>query len=985
MGGGGVEDGGNGSAGSDDLGGADDESAGPQPCEDTGGDNDIENLMGRIEATVEMSGRDADAGEHSVEGVEWDIGVDDEGYDDFQGDIDNGGGPQQPDDETFLPPEYDGYTSSATPRIEGLHTMAPSFASCTTVEGGPEELRHNTKASKSPFYPFFTKEQQLIFIWLHVHRISQRAFAGLLEVLSTVYEGEPFDVKGLAGVNPEHFYSRMRPYLPLLQLVKRDVPSAHDKTASSAVFDIPVNLLLHRTMQIESETALSDTHPGGKLLRGEEIEANCLTSEHINCVPTRREGNVMNSNHNGALAKSTPFFGFDGIRARVCGRKVFVNDCCACDVGGEVTLCRLLEIFYDEVRRLVLVTLRLFRTVAEMRDVGEEERRGGLLRVWEDCTPSSHMELEATNVLGLVEMESPQNPNGDGEHSFPWDRYHAEGFATAAGNKRRHQRDAMLKPFKVLESPWHAEGPADKPLFGLRHQGVHLNDMNLPFYSAPVVFSCDAFNAWGLGNKRDDETGGDLGNPQFDIEKHRRHWGQMMEGFSELEALEDDPHGQEERSKELGLAAPDASGLKLPLYHAMRIVPTEHLPVERLHFDALLKDILTDYPSLTGSDKWTLQSIMLLVFRVVLQDVSSMRKNMKKRDVKALRAEWGTYDSVLGALRTLIQMVSLLSFALRAPSYNDEELRQLDSLARDAVGAFAQIMGRTGSRPTIHSMLHTVEAIRLHGVCPDASTGEHAHQMNKSGKAVDCGRMPSLHMAKRANVNSAILALSNGLPYRVTKYNRRSKAHEIISVKPGAGCVRLMQSLASFLGHDRVPTDIRAEAIQSPAQLRGQFPGSAVWAASLFNAGDEQQNDGGWLSRVVTSKFRPDAGTLLDGYFKYYACDMAGECSSSRCPNCWSGDALETVNIEYSRYLRVPMVASCGLGRLKGGDVKSADQPGPRDDWALGNGGGESVEVHRQPSTMGEAGRVEPRDLSIVKKKLVSECGASCGGVKGML
>jgi len=253
------------------------------------------------------------------------------------------------------------------------------------------------------------------------------------------------------------------------------------------------------------------------------------------------------------------------------------------------------------------------------------------------------------------------------------------------------------------------------------------------------------------------------------------------------------------------------------------------------------------------------------------------------------------------------------------------------------------------------------------GVCPDASTGEHAHQMNKSGNDIDSGRLPSLHMARRANVNSAVLALSNGLPYRITKYNRSSKAHEIISVKPGAGCVRLMQTLASFLGHGREPTDIRAEAIQTPAQLRGQFPGSAVWTASLFNAGDEQQNNGEWLSRVVTGKFRPDAGTLLDGYKKYYACDMAGECSSNRCPNCWSGEALETVSIECSRYLRVPMVASCGLGRLKGGDVKSAAQPGPRDDWALGSGGGENVEVHRQPSTMGEAGRVEPRDLSIVK------------------
>lgn len=245
--------------------------------------------------------------------------------------------------------------------------------------------------------------------------------------------------------------------------------------------------------------------------------------------------------------------------------------------------------------------------------------------------------------------------------------------------------------------------------------------------------------------------------------------------------------------------------------------------------------------------------------------------------------------------------------------------------------------------------------------------------MNKSGKAVDCGRMPSLHMAKRANVNSALVALSNGLPYRITKYNRSSNAHEVVSVKPGAGCVQLMQSLASFLGHARVPTDIHAKAIQTPAQLRGQFQGSAVRTASLFNAGagapalNEQQDGGEWLSRLESCKFRPVNATLLGGYKKFFACDMAGACSSIRCPNCWVRDDLETVTIECSRYLRVPMAASCGVGRLKGGDVKSAAQPGPRDDWALGSGGGDNVEVHQQPSTMGEAGRVDPRDLSLVK------------------
>ncbi|CAN0472346.1 unnamed protein product [Ectocarpus sp. 12 AP-2014] len=352
---------------------------------------------------------------------------------------------------------------------------------------------------------------------------------------------------------------------------------------------------------------------------------------------------------------------------------------------------------------------------------------------------------------------------------------------------------------------------------------------------------------------------------------------------------------------------------------------------------------------------------------MVLQDVSAMRRNMKTREIKDLVTEWGTYDKVLEALRELMKRASLLSFALRAPSFTDPELRQLDKLARDAVEVFSKVMGRTGSRPTIHSILHAVDAIRLHGICPDASTGEHTHQVNKSGRGVDCGRSPSLHMAKRANVNSAFLALSNGLPYRVTKYNRQTKMHEIVTVRPGDGCVRLMQSLASFLGHDRVPTDIHAEAVQTPAQLSGQYPGSAVWTASLFNNGDEQQLDGDWRPRLVSSKFRPDEQTLLRAYQTYYGCGMAGPCSSSRCPNCWDGDTLQQASIDCSRYIRAPMVASCGLGRLKGGDVKSAAQAGPRDEWALGSGGGDNVEVYKQLPPMPAAGRADPTDLTLVK------------------
>lgn len=159
------------------------------------------------------------------------------------------------------------------------------------------------------------------------------------------------------------------------------------------------------------------------------------------------------------------------------------------------------------------------------------------------------------------------------------------------------------------------------------------------------------------------------------------------------------------------------------------------------------------------------------------------KRNMKKHEIKDLKDSWGTDEEVLNVLRQLIQMVSHLSFAVRAPSFTDAELRQLDLLARDAVrsiplwagwflylrsarvghtmvvvvsqahptsgsffffffydddtdfsspkntsvphdtnwhspsqvGVFSGVLGRTGSRPTIHSILHTAEAVRRHG------------------------------------------------------------------------------------------------------------------------------------------------------------------------------------------------------------------------------------------------------------------------------
>lgn len=64
-----------------------------------------------------------------------------------------------------------------------------------------------------------------------------------------------------------------------------------------------------------------------------------------------------------------------------------------------------------------------------------------------------------------------------------------------------------------------------------------------------------------------------------------------MKHFAELESLAGAPTEQTDRSTEVGLCAPDSTGLPLPLFHSMVINPALHVPSERLHFDALVRDI----------------------------------------------------------------------------------------------------------------------------------------------------------------------------------------------------------------------------------------------------------------------------------------------------------------------------------------------------------------------------------------------------------
>ena len=137
----------------------------------------------------------------------------------------------------------------------------------------------------------------------------------------------------------------------------------------------------------------------------------------------------------------------------------------------------------------------------------------------------------------------------------------------------------------------------------------------------------------------------------------------------------------------------------------------------------------------------------------------------------------------------------------------------------------------------------------------------------------------------------------------------------------------------------------------------GQFIGRANWKARLWGnvVGQEAsfQEKGVWQSAVQNTHMRPDKIELLEGMVVWFSCGrVEGEalCVERRYPDYWEGgrDAvIQSIDIQCSKYLMdTGRRNSGGLGRLRGGNVRTAgqvdDQP---HDWSLGNGAGEDVEI----------------------------------------
>lgn len=162
-----------------------------------------------------------------------------------------------------------------------------------------------------------------------------------------------------------------------------------------------------------------------------------------------------------------------------------------------------------------------------------------------------------------------------------------------------------------------------------------------------------------------------------------------------------------------------------------------------------------------------------------------------------------------------------------------------------------------------------------------------------------------------------------------------------------------------------------ADGMPPTASARsGQHPGSAMWRAEVVRDGDADEaisdgdssagggNTAPWVACVSGERgIRPHEATILRAAGVWFGCGRPhhdpGSCSETRCPRCWGGrpDKLDNSSISCSRFKHgVPPRASSGLGRFKGGDVKTATNDGPTQrGWAVGDGQGEDVEIFLTP------------------------------------
>ncbi|CAB1105017.1 unnamed protein product [Ectocarpus sp. CCAP 1310/34] len=103
------------------------------------------------------------------------------------------------------------------------------------MEGGARLCAFNTKAKRSPYFPYENLSVLLFYQLVHKYQVSEVMLTGLLAILRTRHNGKGFDVDDIRHITAKHFYGRRRAHHPLLDVVETFVPSSKDNGTSVPV------------------------------------------------------------------------------------------------------------------------------------------------------------------------------------------------------------------------------------------------------------------------------------------------------------------------------------------------------------------------------------------------------------------------------------------------------------------------------------------------------------------------------------------------------------------------------------------------------------------------------------------------------------------------------------------------------------------------------------------------------------------------------
>ena len=403
-----------------------------------------------------------------------------------------------------------------------LWELTDAVARGRRMEGG-DDVRVNAKARGSIFYPFPSLTVLLLFVFTHTHRMSRQALDDLFFILrySCTYDVEepesesegddsstcrefrfdPVDVPD----SGEHFLSRTRRFLPLLDVFEDTVPSTEGGDATAKVYSFPLPVILDRLLRSPHAMEQLQTHATGRILRGDEARQNFVAADHVFPIPTRLDNDRKECNLNGDIARSCALYTADGVMGSS-GKKLFPGDVCSFhgSLGGDDHLCRILELYFDDKENEMRVTLRRFRTGQEVYgDRTDRDYHSGLPCVWEEVGGNSRFTAKPESLGDMFYVFTPDEASrflqeSDGDAC-------ATRVVVGAGFCERRRpaglQQRQLSAFVPKRGGWSSTGAPRKHLVNIRGEGFHMNDQNLPYASMPMVCYYDKYNATDMTNQ----------------------------------------------------------------------------------------------------------------------------------------------------------------------------------------------------------------------------------------------------------------------------------------------------------------------------------------------------------------------------------------------------------------------------------------------------------------------------------------------------